>query len=122
MVYLLRHVNLIPAGIKSLTKRFNIMATKSQLTKTYSGIFGNQVVLRNRRGRIVMTILPPRPKTPPTAAQLAVRERLKLAARYASAAMKDPVLRARYAAKARKGRSAFLLALIDFLKSQHSPG
>ncbi|MCX6246607.1 MAG: hypothetical protein NTW10_02635 [Bacteroidetes bacterium] len=92
------------------------MTTQSELTKNYSGIFGNQVVLKNRRGSSVMTIPPAKPKTAPSDKQLAVRERLRLAAAYAANAMQDPVLHAEYAAKARKGRSAYRLAVIDFLR------
>jgi len=92
------------------------MTTQSELTKNYSGIFGNQVVLRNRRGRSVMTIPPAKPKTTPTDKQLAVRERLKLAAAYAASAMQDPVLQAGYAAKAGKGGSAYRMAVTDFLR------
>ncbi|MCX6246661.1 MAG: hypothetical protein NTW10_02910 [Bacteroidetes bacterium] len=93
------------------------MTTQSELSKNYSGIFGNQVVLKNRRGRSVITIPPARPKKAPTVKQSAARERLRLAAAYAARAMQDPVLQAEYAAKARKGRSAYHLALIDFLRS-----
>ena len=52
----------------------------------------------------------------PSAKQLAVRERLTLAAQYAAFVRNDPALLARYTAKARKGKSVYRLAANDFLR------
>jgi hypothetical protein len=92
------------------------MTKQNDLTKNYSGIFGNLVILRNRRGKSVMTIPPARPETTPTEAQLAAQERFKRAADYASNAIKDPALKAEYAAKAKDGMSAYVTAVADFLR------
>ena len=92
------------------------MSKTTDLTKSYSGIFGHQVELKNRRGKSVMTIPPVKPKVPPTEKQIAVRERLKLAAAYACNVISDPVLLAPYAAKSRKGLSPYRLAMMDFLR------
>jgi hypothetical protein len=93
------------------------MTTQKELTKNYSGIFGNLMLLRNRRGKSVMTIPPARPEKTPSEAQLAMRERFSRAAEYASNAMQDPALKAEYAAKAKNGRSAYVTALADFLRA-----
>jgi hypothetical protein len=92
------------------------MSTNQDLTKSYSGIFGNQVVLKNRRGKSVMTIPPVKPKLTPTDKQVAARERLKLAVQYGRNVINDPALLAEYAAKARKGLPAYRLAVQDYLR------
>src|ERR1035437_10227172 len=92
------------------------MSINRKLAKTYSGIFGHQVVLKNRGGKIVMTIVPVRPKLDPTEKQVAVRERLKLAALYGSKVINDPVLSAEYSAKARKGMTIYRQAMNNFLR------
>ena len=95
------------------------MSTENDLTKTYSGIFGNQVVLRNRRGKSVMTIPATRPKTVPTERQERVRKNFCDAAVYARNALKIPDRSLAYSAKAKaSGLSAHVVAMTDFL---HSP-
>ncbi|MCX6266823.1 MAG: hypothetical protein NTW16_05625 [Bacteroidetes bacterium] len=90
------------------------MSTENDLTKTYSGIFGNQVVLKNRRSKSVMTIPPVKPVKEPSEKQLATRRRLSLAAQYAKDALQDPALREMYAAKSHK--SPYRVAVNDFLR------
>src|ERR1035437_8432736 len=92
------------------------MSINRKLAKTYSGIFGHQVVLKNRGGKIVMTIVPVRPKLEPTEKQVAVRERLKLAALYGSKVINYPVLSAQYSAKAQKGMTLYRQAMNNFLR------
>jgi len=93
------------------------MTTDSNdLTRNYSGIFGNQVLLKNRRGRSVMIIPPRKQPVEPTENQLRVRNRFKLAAKYATQILQDPGMLAAYTARSRKGRSAYAAAVTDFLK------
>ena len=66
------------------------MTKSSDLAKNYSGVFGNQVTLKSRKGKSVITMPSVRPKLVPSEKQIAVRERFKLAANYARNAMKDP--------------------------------
>lgn len=82
----------------------------------YSGIFGQQVMLKQRRGQIIMTILPVKPAREPSTKQTVVRERLKLAAKYGNVVRNDPALAAEYAPKARKGMSVYRQAVNNFLK------
>jgi hypothetical protein len=86
------------------------------LTRSYSGIFGHQVVLKNRRGKIVMILRPPRKKVAPSEKQVAMRERFRLAAIYARHAINDPELLAGYTAGSRKGLTPYQMAVHDFLK------
>ena len=95
------------------------MSTTRELTKNYSGIFGNQVVLKNRRGKSVMTIPPVKPITPLSEGQIAVRERFKLAAKYARESMQNPDLLEMYTAKSRKGLTPYRLAVNDNLKKPY---
>jgi len=91
------------------------MSKQSKLTKSYSGIFGNQFRIRNKGANTIVTIVPKKPKIAPTPKQVAVRERLKIASRYAQTARSQPALFAEYAARANKKRSAFHQAMYDFL-------
>jgi hypothetical protein len=60
---------------------------------------------------------PPVQSGPPTAGQLAVRDRFRLAAVYARSVLADPVLRPRYESAARaRGSSAFVAAMTDYLR------
>jgi hypothetical protein len=95
------------------------MSTKQKLTKSYSGIFGHQVLLKNRRGKTVMTILPVKPKMPPSEKQVAVRERLRLAAAYGKHVKSDPALLAMYAERTKKNQSVYRLAVNDFLRPSY---
>jgi hypothetical protein len=92
------------------------MSTTDDLIKTYSGIFGNLVVARNRNGRTVMVIPKKRVTTIPTVNQARVRRDFSYASRYAKTAMEDAERRAAYAAKARDGMSAYTMAMTDYLK------
>ena len=90
--------------------------TENDLTKGYSGIFGNQVVLKNRRGKSVMTIPPKKVPKEPTENMVKWRKRFALAARYAKNALRDPDKLVAYTEKSREGLSPYVIALTDYLK------
>src|ERR1035438_3943554 len=92
------------------------MSTNRKKVKNYSGIFGNEVFLKNRRGKSIMSMPHVKSKVPPTAKQITVRERVKLAVAYAKNAMNDPALLALYSAKAINGLSPYRQALYDYLR------
>ncbi|MEI7663600.1 MAG: hypothetical protein WCK34_15435 [Bacteroidota bacterium] len=89
--------------------------TSNELRKSYSGIFGNQVLLKNRNGKSVMSILPARPGKGSNVNQLKVREQFKEAVEYAVAMQKNPSLLAEYSEKATGGLTPFTLAVRDYL-------
>ncbi len=89
--------------------------TSNDLRKTYSGIFGNQVNLKNRNRQSVMTMPPVKQVKPPTEKQVEVRKQFLLAVAYAKLVMQDPSLLAAYAARARKGMGPYRLAVTDYL-------
>ena len=89
--------------------------TESKLTKSYSGIFGNQVLLKNRRGKSVMTIPPQKTPKPLTEKMDKWRKYFKQAAVYAKDSMQDPEKLAAYTAKARNGMAPHVVALTDYL-------
>jgi len=92
------------------------MSTTDDLIKTYSGIFGNLMVARNRNGKTVMVIPKKRITTTPTVNQARVRREFSYASRYAKSAMEDAERRAAYAARARDGMSAYTMAMTDYLR------
>ena len=92
------------------------MSKRTNLIKDYSGIFGYQVVLKNRKGKSVMYFPHVRSKTPPTPGQMAVKMRLKLASAYAKNALQNPALAVMYKAKATKSISPYRLAVNDYLR------
>ncbi|MCX6269120.1 MAG: hypothetical protein NTW16_17500 [Bacteroidetes bacterium] len=93
------------------------MSTLSNyLTKSYSGIFGNQVILKNRKGKTVMIIPGPGKRQKPSEKQTAWRRKFRIASCHATTILKDPEILAAYRAKARKGHTAYNLALKDCLK------
>jgi hypothetical protein len=87
----------------------------NELTKSYSGIFGHQVLLRSRKGKTIMILPYPRPSQKPSEKQIAYRRKFVQATRYATNILKDPEMFIAYKAKIRKGITPYNIALRDFL-------
>lgn len=82
-----------------------------------SGALGDELVFRQRAGRTVISVPPlPQPDNP-TEKQKAVRIKFEAASRYAQTAIEDADLKALYQAKAKRGMSAYNVALTDFFKA-----
>ena len=90
--------------------------TESKLTKSYSGIFGNQVLLKNRKGKSVMTIPPQKYPKPPSEKMVQWRKHFAHAAVYAKQSLLDPDKLAAYTAKSREGVAPYVVALTDYLR------
>ena len=93
------------------------MSKTDELAKTYSGLLGDQVVVkRGGKGKNIISLAKPRSQGVPSEKQLAMRERLSLAAGYGKRAMQDPGLCEMYTKRSRKGLSPFRVAANDFLQ------
>jgi len=86
------------------------------ITKTYSGKFGNQLVFRNRYGQSIMAKPPKKHRGKPAETQLAVRRNFRKATQWAKDILTDPEMRAAYEARAGNGRTAYVMAVTDFLR------
>lgn len=93
------------------------MATSKEnvITKTYRGKFANQVVFRNRNGQSVLAKPPKKQAGEPSEAQMETRKNFLKASRWAKSIITDPVLGPDYEARAGNGKSAYVLAMTDFL-------
>jgi hypothetical protein len=96
----------------------DVTMARTERNSALKGISGgiDNWIYRQRNGR---TVIASRPTVVgiPTEAQLAVRERFRLAADYARAAVTNPAERAIYAPIAKeKGLSLFTVILTDYLK------
>ncbi|MEI7727039.1 MAG: hypothetical protein WCK09_18155 [Bacteroidota bacterium] len=91
------------------------MKTSEELTKTYSGVFGNQVLLKSSKGQSRITIPPEKTTQTPSAKQIDHRISFAAAHVYARSAMQTPALRAAYAEKATKRLSPYKVAVNDYL-------
>ena len=93
---------------------------KIKLNPLYAGIsgtLGDIVFKQSRNGEIIIAQRPKKSNIPPSAAQLANRERLKLANAYAKAALADPDVRAVYEQLAeQEGKGVYAAARDDFFK------
>ena len=87
-----------------------------KLRQTYSGIFGNQVLLRGRKKSTVLTIEPVKAVKVYTAEQERVKNRFRNAAAYAKEILKDPDMLALYQAKARDRKTPYTIAVTDYLR------
>jgi len=87
------------------------------VTTGASGNVGNLWSFRQRAGRTVLAKQRGANSKPPTAKGLAIQSRFKTSVDYALNAMKDPAIKAAYAAAAPRGVSAFNLALGDAAQS-----
>jgi len=92
------------------------MATSNNNVITYglSGKVGDLIVFKQQNGKTIVGKMPIKSSKPPTVAQVNVNERFKFASKYAKQAIKDPVLKAKYASFAKTGQSVFNVAFADF--------
>jgi hypothetical protein len=80
-----------------------------------SGTLGDLVFKKSRNGEAIVSRRPRKSNTEPSPAQKAQRERFRLAAAYARAALADPEVGASYRERAAKeGMSPFALARADY--------
>ena len=82
-----------------------------------SGSIGDQIVISQRKSGTVISQSPPERDTEPTEAQRAHQARFQQAVIYAKVQLDDPASKAEYSAKAVKGRSAYNIAVADFLQA-----
>ena len=93
------------------------MSKTDELAKAYSGLLGDQVVVkRGGKGKNVVSLARTRSKSAPSDKQLAVRQRLSMAAQYARNAMLDPALFDLYTSRSSRSISPFRVASNDFLQ------
>jgi len=95
-----------------MSKRMNY------LTKMYSGIFGQQVTLEGRGGKIIMTFPHKRKVRAPSERQLDYRQKFRWASEWATNILKNPEVLMAYRARVRKGQTAYNLALRDYLSGR----
>lgn len=82
--------------------------------KSTRGMFGKQVVFKKRDGKFYVAAPPEVDENrKPTARQLLAQERFKACSEYAVEATEDPVTKAAYLAKAKRGLSAYNVAFSD---------
>ncbi|MCK9421471.1 MAG: hypothetical protein M0Q38_02630 [Bacteroidales bacterium] len=93
-----------------------IMSTTNELTKNYSGIFGNMLLARNRNGKTFMVIPKTKSKKEANENQVNARRKFTLASRYAKTVLQDPDKLVAYTAKSHDGLSPYILALTDYLR------
>ena len=87
------------------------------LTHGLSGLLGDMIVFRQRANKTIVCGRP-RPTTKaPTAIALAIRDRFKRAAIYATSVMENPTLKAEYQLTAKLGQSAYNKAFSDYQKA-----
>lgn len=92
--------------------------TKNLLVKGARGKMGDQFVYKTRGKKTFITTLPtPGKNIVPTEPQLMVRELFTEASAYAKGAVANPELKAAYEVNLPKGKTAFNMALRDFIKS-----
>ena len=82
------------------------------ITHGLSGKVGDLVIFSQRHGKTILGKLKTQSATP-SEDQLAVREKFKLAARYAKSATNDPVINEIYASRAGGGVTPYNLAFAD---------
>ena len=88
-------------------------AQKNIFMAFLSGTIGRQMTLSQKAGSTIAGKKRGPSLIPATEDQLDVQSRFRIASKYALAAILDPVTKAAYAAVARKGQSAYNVALAD---------
>ena len=87
----------------------------NMITKGYHGKVGDQFVLRRRGNKSVLGALPDMENVKSTTAQVDQRKRFTGAVAYAKNALQDPNLKQVYETRATKEKTAFNIAVADFL-------
>jgi hypothetical protein len=82
-----------------------------------SGKLGEQLVIRNHGGQIILAQAPGERTGEPTAAQAAHQTRFQQAVIYGKTQMADPVAKAAYEEKAEGMQTAFNMAVADFFNA-----
>lgn len=92
-------------------------STNNVVMQGISGTIGKMLVFRtNAADKTIVGRRPKRTK-PPGPAQLEIMDRFTEAAYYAKNAIKDPLLKEAYLAKAKPGQSAYNIAFADYMKA-----
>jgi hypothetical protein len=92
-------------------------STNNLIMLGFSGKLGNQVVLRNVNGKIIMSNIPHRKNKKAVGKQIETCNRFRMASRWAKGILRDPEMLAAYREKAGKGQSAYNAAISDYLNS-----
>lgn len=90
-------------------------STNNVVTHGLKGKIGDLLIFKKQNGQTVVTKIPDRSKVVSTAAQTEVKERFKIAVKYAKNAANDPVLSAKYAAYQKNGLTVYNIALADYM-------
>lgn len=93
-------------------------AAKNIVLVGISGTIGGQLTARQWRGQTILAQPPGARTKAPTEAQRAHQQKFQQATVYGKAALKDPAVKAEYAEKGGNLRSAYNVAVADFL---HAP-
>jgi hypothetical protein len=86
------------------------------ITRRLHGKFGDQVVFRTRFGKSITADIPKVSTKKPALSQVKTRDKFKLASIWAKATLADPDMLAAYSARATGGKTAYVLAMTDYLK------
>ena len=80
------------------------------------GLIGNLIVFKRFFGKTIVARRPRKSEVEPTADQLAVQSRFKLAAAYAKSVISDPIRKASYEALTKPGQTAYNMAFADYYR------
>jgi len=89
---------------------------ENPLVRGARGNFGKHYVYKKRGNDTFLARMPVKSDAAPTDKQETVRDQFAAASAYAQGAMNDPELKKAYSKKAPPGKTAFNMALRDFLK------
>jgi len=90
--------------------------TNSALLKEISGALGKQIVLKQVKGKTVVSQYPDMSKVKPSTLQKAKRNLFKEAVKYAQEINRDPLQKAHYLKKVKEGQSVYHYALKEYLE------
>jgi hypothetical protein len=101
-------------GLKKITMS---KSSNNVVMHGHQGMVGDMLVFKQVNGKTVVAMRPRKSNKPPTEGQLQRQEKFLEATIYAKNAVNDPVLKPIYDALAGGGKTAYNVAIADFLKS-----
>ncbi|MEJ8842837.1 hypothetical protein WG954_10625 [Lacibacter sp. H375] len=101
---------------------FMARTSNNIVTKGLRGQIGKQLVFKQYGKKTVVTRYPDMSKVLPSPLQKQQRSGFAEAVAYAQSINNDPILKAKYAKKVKKGKSVFQYAIQEFLKNKKVDG
>lgn len=104
-------------GIPTINTRYMAQSNASILLHRFRGQIGKQIVVKQYGKKTVITAYPDMSRVKPSGLQKTKRKKFAEAVAYARTVLRDPLQRAEYARKLKKGQRLYNFIIREFMKN-----